>query len=433
MDENKINIFLLNYFSETTYKELLVFFRVGVIKNLADKNVSLHNINIVLNYMKDMRRKGLEQATKDNNAQFMGFLLSNYSKDLDKLNEEDLDNIIDIIDFWKKPNGEYLKDSTKHAYKVLLKKFLDKYGTKTHNDALIKLSNFEVSAATIKRKLPDDLLTDDDITKMIMKAKDSRDKALIAVTFESGARVGEIFKCKYRDVKPVMKANENWYYLTLHGKTGDRQVMIFKYQQLLRNWLNSYTTDDPLAPLFPTTRLYTKNSFIRDEQKRELAKDDPRAQRPLSTKMINNVLKNAADKAGIKKNVHAHLLRHSQGTRLANTMTEQQLKVFMGWQPGSNMTQVYIHLSGKDIDKATLKSYGVILEEDAKGDKVERCTQCNSVTSPGVQYCSICGFPLTIEAKNNKDNIEKFTTLLMTNPEVQKMFFDNIQKEANKK
>jgi len=222
-----------------------------------------------------------------------------------------------------------------------------------------------------------------------------------------------------KDVKPINKVGENWYYLTLNGKTGPRQVMIFKYQQLLRNYLNSYTAD-PNAPLFATIRMYSKDSFSEDEDKRKQAKYSPRTHLPLSPKIINKILKTAADRAEIRKNIHAHILRHSQATRLANTMTEQQLKVFMGWQPGSNMSQVYVHLSGKDMDKATLKSYGVAIKE-ADGDIVERCDQCGSVVSPGIQYCGTCGLPLSEEAKQNRKESTEITNLILSSPSMKEL------------
>jgi hypothetical protein len=42
------------------------------------------------------------------------------------------------------------------------------------------------------------------------------------------------------------------------------------------------------------------------------------------------------------------------------------MKEHLGWVQGSNMPQIYVHLSGKQIDNAILKIHGIIKEEDLK-------------------------------------------------------------------
>ncbi|WP_396654734.1 tyrosine-type recombinase/integrase [Methanosarcina baikalica] len=79
------------------------------------------------------------------------------------------------------------------------------------------------------------------------------------------------------------------------------------------------------------------------------------------TNAMNLLLKKAAKKADIKKKVYCHLLRHSQATGLANTMTEQQLKKQMGWAGSSNMAQTYVHFSNPEIDNAVLASYSMFM------------------------------------------------------------------------
>ncbi len=52
------------------------------------------------------------------------------------MNEQDRDDILDIIDDWKKSNGKPATDSTKKQYKIAFKSFLDKHGKKTKNKEL---------------------------------------------------------------------------------------------------------------------------------------------------------------------------------------------------------------------------------------------------------------------------------------------------------
>ncbi|MCD6492598.1 MAG: tyrosine-type recombinase/integrase [Archaeoglobaceae archaeon] len=65
------------------------------------------------------------------------------------------------------------------------------------------------------RKFPDELLTEDDIKKMIGACKNPRDRALIAVLWESGFRVGELGNMRVRDVE----LTDEGTWIKLFGKT----------------------------------------------------------------------------------------------------------------------------------------------------------------------------------------------------------------------
>ena len=58
------------------------------------------------------------------------------------------------------------------------------------------------------------------------------------------------------------------------------------------------------------------------------------------------------------------MLRHSRASVLANYLTEAQMRQYFGWVQGSDMPRIYVHLSGRDIDKAVYKMYGMLGEEE---------------------------------------------------------------------
>lgn len=62
----------------------------------------------------------------------------------------------------------------------------------------------------------EDLITDNEIKKLIETCNYSRDKALISLLAESGARVGEIGKLRLKDVK----FDKYGVILSLNGKMG---------------------------------------------------------------------------------------------------------------------------------------------------------------------------------------------------------------------
>ena len=75
------------------------------------------------------------------------------------------------------------------------------------------------------------------------------------------------------------------------------------------------------------------------------------------------MLREVAQKAGIDKPINPHHFRHPRATDLAKKLTEAQLCQYMGWIQSSREAATYIHLSGRDMDKAILTLHGLAEEE----------------------------------------------------------------------
>ena len=343
--------------------------------------ISEHNQEIMTEYLHLVARKVKSKSTVKNNVDFMKYLVTCIRTDLDKLTRKDLNHFLDEMNNWnRKRDGKPVSDATKKQYKVGIVRFLRHWGKETENKNLIELSNFDFSKTKSTRKLPEDLLTKEDIDRMIAAADLSRDKALVAVLYESGARRGELVNCRLKDVR----ANPNGFHIRLDGKTGARQVLVHFYQTYLRDWINAHPIkDDPNAPLF--------GKF---ESQKYIALDGA---------AIYYLITKIARAAGIKGRCHPHLFRHSIATNMAKTLTENQLKARFGWDQSSNVTAVYVHLSGKDVDDALLESYGIIEKKKDDGTKVNVCVRCRDQVSPGIKYCPTCGEPLIEEAKQTNN------------------------------
>lgn len=96
----------------------------------------------------------------------------------------------DLIDFLKEYSwykSRSLKVSIKAFYKWL-------YGGKNYPECVdwIKTHGFE------KRKLPEEILTRDEVKKLVEAARNPRDRALLMVLYESGARAGELVNIKIK-------------------------------------------------------------------------------------------------------------------------------------------------------------------------------------------------------------------------------------------
>ena len=159
-----------------------------------------------------------------------------------------------------------------------------------------------------------------------------------------------------------------------------RMVRLINSSPYLTVWLNDHPKNKRNVPLFLSLGGGNLGGRLRSDS-------------------ANSILKKIAKRAGIEKNIHAHLFRHSRLTELAKFMTENELRIFAGWTGGSSMSEIYVHLSGSDIDKKILENAGVILDEDKDpGDELLRpqeCPRCKETNTATAQFCYRCGLPLS--------------------------------------
>ncbi|MEM0302140.1 MAG: tyrosine-type recombinase/integrase [Archaeoglobaceae archaeon] len=179
----------------------------------------------------------------------------------------------------------------------------------------------------------------EEIFRMIEAAANKRDRAIIAVGYEAGLRIGELSSLSWKNV-----VFTDWgVKLKVSGKTGERFIPVVMSAGYLREWLLEHPSYNPKTGEIDPESLV----FVRIN-----GKD---AGKPMTYQMFAKIIKKAAKKAEINKRVYPHILRHSMATVLANHLTEQQLSHYFGWVQGSSMPAVYVHLSGRDIEDAIKK------------------------------------------------------------------------------
>jgi integrase/recombinase XerD len=84
-------------------------------------------------------------------------------------------------------------------------------------------------------------------------------------------------------------------------------------------------------------------------------------------------------RAGIKKRVYNHLFRHTSATEKSEILTSAQMCEYFGWTQGSRMSQIYVHLSGRNMDDTLLKAYGITKENTPKEKDLApaQCPRCS--------------------------------------------------------
>lgn len=227
------------------------------------------------------------------------------------------------------------------------------------------------------KKKPD-VLTEEEISRMIEAAVNERDRAIIAVGYEGGLRVGELASLTWGDVVWTEWGAK----IKVHGKTGERLILIIMTASYLRAWMLKHPAYDvKRGEIDPQAFVFCRVN----------GKD---AGKPMSYTMFSKVIKKAAERAGIKKRVFPHILRHSRATVLANYLTEQQMNRFFGWVQGSDMPAVYVHLSGRDIEGAIKRMYGLEEEEEERRHQPIKCPRCGEMNVPNAKFCHKCGLLL---------------------------------------
>jgi integrase/ribosomal protein L40E len=263
--------------------------------------------------------------------------------------------------------------------------------------------------------LPEEILTEEEVKALAHSADNLRDRALVLVLYESGCRIGEVLGLKIKHVQP----NEHGMALTVNGKTGSRRVLIISSAPALANWLNIHPfRDNPESHVWLGQSNCNKNSV-------------------LNYGAVLALLKELSDRAGVKKRVYPHLFRHSRATHLANFLTEAQMKQYFGWVQGSDMAAIYVHLSGRDVDKSLLKLNGIAVEDEKREQqlKAQTCQRCKEKNSPASKFCSRCGSSLDVKTAIELDEKRKagdeVVTMLVKDPEVQEIIVRKILEEPS--
>ena len=268
---------------------------------------------------------------------------------------------------------------TRQNYRVVLKRFFRWLRGGDDYPAEVKWIRTGLKAKD--ELLPDQLLTEEDVKRLVDAAEHIRDKAFIITLYESGGRVGELAAMKIGDVEFL----ERYATIVLRGKTGMRRIPIVAAMPYLLNWIENHPLKGRLdAPLW-------------------VAVGNINHGKRLSYGALAKILRVAAEKAKLKKHVHPHLLRHSRATFMAKRLTEAQMNVYFGWKQASRMPATYIHLSGRDVNEAVLGVYG--LREPDKTDEVKlkpkECPRCRWLNMVNAQYCSRCGLILDVALTEN--------------------------------
>lgn len=377
----------------------------SALKTLQESKISPTDKKDIANFIASMQALGIKKIRLIKNVMVLRMIAHWNKKPFRDASKEDCEKMIAKIE----GNKEYAA-WTKADYKTVIKRFYkwllgkDEYYPDCIKWLKIKSPN--------DSQLPEDMITEEELLKVVSAALNPRDKCLIFMMYESGARIGEILPLRIKDIH----FGEQITSIQVNGKTGQRRIPLISSTNYLSTWLNMHPLkDNPDAPLW--IKLMNRPSKAKG-RKLELG-----SVQELSYSGVKKILETAFERAGVKKKHNAHQFRHARATDLANKLTEAQMKEYFGWTQSSDMAARYVHLSGRNVDDAILTINGLKPKEETKESKLKPkiCSRCNEKNPPNASYCFKCAMPLNVETvqKEALENKIKEAALLeyMKSPE----------------
>lgn len=190
-----------------------------------------------------------------------------------------------------------------------------------------------ITSPNIGRHLPD-VLSYEEICSMIDTIDLSqpfghRNKAIMEVLYACGLRVSELVTLK---ISNIYAKDE---FIKVIGKGNKERLIPISGSTLKTIFL--YVNDERLHQ--PINAKYTDTVFIN------------RRGNGLSRQMIFLIIKELADKAGIKKNIGPHTIRHSFATHLLERGADLRAVQQMLGHASINTTEIYTHISDQYLRK----------------------------------------------------------------------------------
>jgi integrase/recombinase XerD len=341
-----------------------------------DENILQVNKDISLNFKDYLISEGIGVAKIGRYLLDVRKFSKILNKPFDEADKSDLRHVVAEIE----QSG--LAPESKKCFKVMIRKLyrfireIDEKGVYPEEVRWIS-----IGIPKNQNKLPEELLTEEEIKSIIRNCKTLRDKTLVSTLAESGCRISEVATMRLKHVS----FEEYGARITVNGKTGMRKILLINSTPYLQQWVNEHPKNDDLNECL----WYNPQGDF------------------LTYHAIMKIIKQASKSAGIKKRVYAHLFRHSKATQMASQMSEASMKQYFGWGQDSKMCGVYIHMSGEAMDKAILKANGIEVKEEKKEKilKEKICLRCKTKNGVTNRCCYHCG--LVLDEEFAKEKIEE--------------------------
>ena len=354
------------------------------------KKIKSGNLNAItkkqlLEYKEHLFIKGISKPRILKYLEVLSIVAAKIEKEFSDLTKKDVERFISYLQ--QKDYSPW----TKQTYKVMLRRFM----TWLNNGEMPEtVSWIKVNISRAERKLPGEgeLINEDEIKNAMSMCQTVRDRCLLSVLYESGCRIGEVASMRMGNI-----VFDNYgVVITVVGKTGARKIRLIQSTAYLKMYIENHPhKDNPNAVLWIQ---------IGNKKKGQ----------PMMYPAFRKVLKTLFLKAGVNKRCNPHMFRHSRATYMANHLTEFQMNQYFGWIQGSNMPSTYVHLSGRDVEKAVLAMNGLTPKKEDETPKPIKCPRCEFINQPDSKNCIRCYQILTETEAIKHDQLRNKQAILNT-------------------
>src|SRR4030042_5662879 len=209
------------------------------------------------------------------------------------------------------------------------------------------------SSPKLDRRLPS-FLTGTEINRLLdaPDAEDPfgrRDRAFLELLYASGLRVSELAGLKVdqvnletREIRVIGKGSKER--VVLMGEPAAKALEV--YMKEARDLIPK------IKPTIRTNKKKTRAIFINNDGY------------PLTERSVQEILRKYADKAGIVKKVHPHMLRHTFATHLLDGGADLRVVQELLGHADLWTTQIYTHISKSQARKVYLSAHPMARAED---------------------------------------------------------------------
>lgn len=264
------------------------------------------NLDINYKIQREGLRRGLSPRTITTYCNCVEQFFKKCPKEPKQISKNDIKEFIDgLVD--KKAAG-----NTLNVYLNSLKFFFE--------EILGKNMRLNIKYSKIPKTLPV-VLTQDETKRLFESINNKKHRLMVELMYSAGLRVSELVNLKVKD----LELNNNYGWVRMGKGAKDRMfILAEKIKDRLKEHIKDLNYEDYLFSGHKT---------------------------PISRRTLQVIIKDAAKKAGIRKKVHPHILRHSFATHLIeNGCDISNVQSLLGHN-SIQTTMTYLHTASNKMIK----------------------------------------------------------------------------------
>ena len=233
---------------------------------------------------------------------FEAFMVHFSNKELSEINEHDIRSYLQRL----------IQDGCSHSY---INQAIN--SIKFYYEVVLEMPNrfYAIERPRVQEKLPQ-VLAKDEVLSLIRNTNNVKHRCVVSFLYSAGLRRSEVLNLEPTDI------DSHRMMIRVRAAKGNKDRYSILSEKLLQDLRRYYKEWRPKKYLFegPTGDKYSAESIV-------------------------NIVKQAARKAGIKKNVTPHMLRHSFATHLLEGGTDlRYIQVLLGHK-STKTTEIYTHVA----------------------------------------------------------------------------------------